>query len=507
MKQTTQSYKDIFANPNHWAEHQVTINGVTYGMDAIVKLSTPGQLFDTSGPGIGSAVSREMELEFMPRGTIPAAAKCVVKTRIGAIDEATGFEQWSTWIPMGEFYIDSRAYDETGEVMKVHCYDAMLKTEYVYLDKHMDSDSGASWPKQAREVYQNISADIGVTGSADVIQAIPASWVMPYPGNKTADSGASWPKQAREVYQNISADIGVTGSADVIQAIPASWVMPYPGNKTARDLLREIAVALGGNFVVNDSGLLACVRLKKSTTVAQDLKLNVGALERGVDSGAFTKVRITGIQGVEGVTEYTAGNDTGLTIEGECPWGTQAIADSVLSTIAGWVYRPYTASEALLDPAVEIGDTVKINGWTSMVAKLDRNFDKMCDATLSAPEDEELNHEYPYVYTGYKGNHELKKVEQEVNKVDAEVAGLKSDLGETNKSLSETNKNLEAFKGSIGSMSSQRTTALNFSKWSSKEFTETLEGGTVMTYTLTFDSSGRPTKVTASDGHAIDITW
>ncbi|MBO1680183.1 hypothetical protein [Bittarella massiliensis (ex Durand et al. 2017)] len=460
MKQTTQSYKDIFANPNHWAEHQVTINGVTYGMDAIVKLSTPGQLFDTSGPGIGSAVSREMELEFMPRGTIPAAAKCVVKTRIGAIDEATGFEQWSTWIPMGEFYIDSRAYDETGEVMKVHCYDAMLKTEYVYLDKHMDSDSGASWPKRAREVYQNISADIGVTGSADVIQAI-----------------------------------------------PASWVMPYPGNKTARDLLREIAVALGGNFVVNDSGLLACVRLKKSTTVAQDLKLNVGALERGVDSGAFTKVRITGIQGVEGVTEYTAGNDTGLTIEGECPWGTQAIADSVLSTIAGWVYRPYTASEALLDPAVEIGDTVKINGWTSMVAKLDRNFDKMCDATLSAPEDEELNHEYPYVYTGYKGNHELKKVEQEVNKVDAEVAGLKSDLGETNKSLSETNKNLEAFKGSIGSMSSQRTTALNFSKWSSKEFTETLEGGTVMTYTLTFDSSGRPTKVTASDGHAIGITW
>lgn len=460
MKQTTQSYKDIFANPNHWAEHQVTINGVTYGMDAIVKLSTPGQLFDTSGPGIGSAVSREMELEFMPRGTIPAAAKCVVKTRIGAIDEATGFEQWSTWIPMGEFYIDSRAYDETGEVMKAHCYDAMLKTEYVYLDKHMDSDSGASWPKQAREVYQNISADIGVTGSADVIQAI-----------------------------------------------PASWVMPYPGNKTARDLLREIAVALGGNFVVNDSGLLACVRLKKSTTVAQDLKLNVGALERGIDSGAFTKVRITGIQGVEGVTEYTAGSDTGLTIEGECPWGTQAIANNVLSTIAGWVYRPYTASEALLDPAVEIGDMVKINGWTSMVAKLDRNFDKMCDATLSAPEDEELNHEYPYVYTGYKGNHELKKVEQEVNKVDAEVAGLKSDLGDTNKSLSETNKNLEAFKGSIGSMSSQRTTALNFSKWSSKEFTETLEGGTVMTYTLTFDSSGRPTKVTASDGHAIDITW
>ena len=124
--------------------------------------------------------------------------------------------------------------------------------------------------------------------------------------------------------------------------------------------------------------MLDCKVLKKSSAVAQDLGLNVGALERGVDSAPFTCVRITGVQGKD-ETEYTAGDDSGLTIEAECSWGSQEIANSVLYKISGWSYRPYTASEALLEPAVELGDTVMINGWTSMVAKLERNFDKMLD--------------------------------------------------------------------------------------------------------------------------------
>ena len=57
MKDISGSYADIFANPNHWAEHRVTIGGSVFGMESIVSLKTPGQLFDSSGPGIGSAVS------------------------------------------------------------------------------------------------------------------------------------------------------------------------------------------------------------------------------------------------------------------------------------------------------------------------------------------------------------------------------------------------------------------------------------------------------------------
>lgn len=161
----------------------------------------------------------------------------------------------------------------------------------------------------------------------------------------------------------------------------------------------------------------------------------------------------------------------------------------------GWVYRPFTADEALLEPSVEIGDTVQINGWKSIVAKLDRSFDKMFDASVSAPDDEELNHEYPYVYTGYRGNHELKQVEQEIAKVSSDVDNISSDLND--------------FKASVASMSSKRTVKLNFSNFSSGSFTETLENSTdpTITYDVAFDSSGRPIKLTCSDGHTLDITW
>lgn len=449
MKDISGSYADIFANPNHWAEHRVTIGGSVFGMESIVSLKTPGQLFDSSGPGIGSAVSREMELAFLPGDTIiPTASKCKVESRLAATDEGTGTTTWTPWIPMGEFFIDSRTYDETGDVLSIHCYDAMLKTEYVYLDKHLDQDNDANWPMDARALFQQISADIGVTASMDVML-------------------------------NMS----------------ATWKVSYPGNSTARDILRQIAVAMGGNFIVNDYGMLACKTLYQSATVAQDLGMNVGSLSRGVDSAAFTKVRITGIEGVDGVSEYVAGNDNGLTLEGECPWGTQTIANSVLTKVNGWVYRPFTADEALLEPSVEIGDTVQINGWKSIVAKLDRSFDKMFDASVSAPDDEELNHEFPYVYTGYRGNHELKQVEQEIAKVSSDVGNISSDLND--------------FKASVASMSSKRTVKLNFSNFSNGSFTETLENSTdpTITYDVAFDSSGRPIKLTCSDGHTLDITW
>lgn len=440
MKDISGNYKEIFADPNHWAEHRALVHDVEHGMGDIVSVKTPGQLFDSGGPGIGSAVSREMEMEFFPKGDVPVACVIKLETRIASMNEQTGETIWSTWIPMGTFFIDSRSYDETGEVLKVHCYDAMLKTEYVYLDKHLDQDNAGSWPMSARSLYETISSDIGVVGSMSVIQSI-----------------------------------------------PATWKVPYPGNSTARDLLRQLAVALGGNFVVNDYGLLDCKVLKKSSAVAQDLGLNVGALERGVDSAPFTCVRITGVQGKD-ETEYTAGDDSGLTIEAECSWGSQEIANSVLYKISGWSYRPYTASEALLEPAVELGDTVMINGWTSMVAKLERNFDKMLDATVSAPDDEELNHEYPYIYTGYKGNHELKAIEQEVEKV---------------------NNDLNEFKKSIASLSTYRTVKLDFSNFANGSFTETLENSDdpTITYNVEFDGSGRPVKLTCSDGHTLDITW
>lgn len=92
------------------------------------------------------------------------------------------------------------------------------------------------------------------------------------------------------------------------------------------------------------------------------------------------------------------GNRTGRVLEISNPWGTreqaQAILDSLNST--GFQYQPFSASGALLNPAAELGDGVTINGIYSGIYKMSRNYGALMSADISAPQDEEVDHEYPF---------------------------------------------------------------------------------------------------------------
>lgn len=94
---------------------------------------------------------------------------------------------------------------------------------------------------------------------------------------------------------------------------------------------------------------------------------------------------------------FEAGDDTGRTLEADCPWATQTIANNMLAAIKGFVYSPFEAQDALLDPAAELGDGVTINGVYGLLASVGTVFDDLCAATITAPSDEEVNHEYQYL--------------------------------------------------------------------------------------------------------------
>lgn len=95
---------------------------------------------------------------------------------------------------------------------------------------------------------------------------------------------------------------------------------------------------------------------------------------------------------------YSAGDDTGYVLEISNPNGTQEMAETILAILKlrGAQYQPYDASGALLDPAAEIGDGVTINGTTSWIASSGKRFSRLMAADISAPYDEEINHEYKY---------------------------------------------------------------------------------------------------------------
>ncbi len=95
-------------------------------------------------------------------------------------------------------------------------------------------------------------------------------------------------------------------------------------------------------------------------------------------------------------TTYEAGNDTGRTLEIDNPFGTQAMANNMLASLTGYQYQPYSAEGALLDPSAEIGDAVNMRGAYGGIYTREREFGRLMKANVSAPHDEEINHEYQY---------------------------------------------------------------------------------------------------------------
>lgn len=93
---------------------------------------------------------------------------------------------------------------------------------------------------------------------------------------------------------------------------------------------------------------------------------------------------------------YEAGTDTGRVLELTNPWGSQKMANDILAKIKGYQYQPYTANGALLDPAAELGDGVTANGVYSGIFKQNITFGRLYSADIEAPQDEEIDHEYPY---------------------------------------------------------------------------------------------------------------
>jgi hypothetical protein len=106
----------------------------------------------------------------------------------------------------------------------------------------------------------------------------------------------------------------------------------------------------------------------------------------------FSKVIII----VSDEIEYAAGNDTGRVLRITNPWGTPQMAQDILNDIRGYQYQPYTAEGSLIDPSVELGDGVTANNVYGGIYTQKIRFGSLLTATVSAPEDEELNHEYPY---------------------------------------------------------------------------------------------------------------
>ena len=130
--------------------------------------------------------------------------------------------------------------------------------------------------------------------------------------------------------------------------------------------------------------------------------INVGKMAMDVRKAPtvlpYSKVIINVAKEDNSVVSYIAdgSDDSGLTLEIDCPWGTQQVANDMLAKVRGYQYQPYTVTTALVDPATEMGDAVQTNGVYGGIYQQDSDFTHTFFSDFSAPQDEEVDHEFTF---------------------------------------------------------------------------------------------------------------
>lgn len=388
MQDTSALYNQIFETDGHYAEVKINIAGADYGQDKIVSLSTSGGLFAEGTLGAGGAVAGEIDLQLYDPDSIPKMAKLIPYYRLVAGNQV------SEWIQKGVYYIDTRSQD--GNVLTIHGFDDMLKAEQVWYP-----DQSLEFPMSMQAAATEIAGIMGVT--IDSRTQFNALYQVDYPAN-------DW--TLRDILRFIAA------------AHAANWVMTDLGQlrmvpiyeipDTTSYLVDEYgnAITFGGIRIL----------VGESTGTGTDTSIYVGqraaSLTVSPQFEAITMVRVF----VDDNNVYQAGTETGRVLEVDCPYGTQEMANIMLSQVEGFQYQPMTATDALADPALELGDAVNVGGVLATAVQTAITFDAMMAMDISAPGQEEIESEYPYVSKQVSQfNHDLAETRSLIAKTSEEI--------------------------------------------------------------------------------------
>lgn len=206
MQTTSALYKSIVSSENHWFETRISINGNIMSETQIMSVARTAPGMNSEKPSVGGALSAQLSVKILePSFSIPRMAAINVFVR------ACDATRQSEWIPNGQYFIDTRAHNETvGSLgtMQITAYDAMMKFEQDYPSTTHD-----------------------------------------------------WPYRDTLVIAEMASAVGISVDARVNQLLTSGYMLGLPVGYTMRETLGHIAAAYGGNFIISNEGKLLFVPL------------------------------------------------------------------------------------------------------------------------------------------------------------------------------------------------------------------------------------------------------
>ena len=201
-----------------------------------------------------------------------------------------------------------------------------------------------------------------------------------------------WPKSDAEVIEEMCWILGV----ECVWRPDKNFTIQKPIGYSVREIIGYIAAMYGGSVTMDDSGKLKFVGLRQNQNGNEVV---FSGLSVGDKLAPITKVILHKMDG----NKFTAGDDSGRTLNVDSPWASQEVADYILEVVAGYEYQPFTASNVIVDPSMEIGDVLNFDGTEKCFYQHDTVYGKAMISAVGAMEEKEIDHDYKYKSSSSRG--------------------------------------------------------------------------------------------------------
>ena len=315
MQQTSALYQQIYVKQDYQVETSLAIGGAGrlitekneiirfggdaiklsnsddvngYGDDMLIAVKTTRRVFPNNVPAVGGCTCGEIDVEMiMPKGTIERQAVIKPFTRLASNSDG----QKSEWLPKGTFFIDTRdntRNDDNLDILRIHGYDSMLKTEQEYGEFFTEIEFTLSEWTKSSGTYTATHADSRITSAKEISVEYVGEDNIEFGQNVTVTQitgGArfttrvspppnlygkiilrdrntlGFPATDLNVVYDIANKIGVSVDPRTIPYINKAYTIQYPSQYTMREVLGYIGAMYAGNWIVNDLGLLQLIPL------------------------------------------------------------------------------------------------------------------------------------------------------------------------------------------------------------------------------------------------------
>lgn len=343
MKTASATYKILQALDTSWYEWRILQGENVYGLDKLLNIAVHFTITSGSGIDIGNANPAQCQMTLMEESANwQRMAMFTVQFRICSANGGTNSE----WLTLGKFYTDIRSEDQYGN-LTITGYDAILKLEQTWTDKIPEALLPSTFPITAK-AWATLIQSSNLANFADLTQ--------------------------------LDDTVGFIG---------------LNTTSTIRDVLKSIAAVHAGNWMMTTSETLNLVPFvnvdPEETATYFNINLSTQSLDNSPALNPVTGVHLETEMG----TVMESGDASGYMVKSVCDVSsTTGVPELCLNKIEDYVFRPFSANVAYLDPRADIGDSVKIGGTIYQIMSIDWNIGKTPTANISAPFDQEIDHEY-----------------------------------------------------------------------------------------------------------------